>query len=204
MFDTSVLDRAIAFAVKAHAGIARRGKRIPYIVHPLEALAITATMTDNQELLAATVLHDVVEDTAFTLADIEREFGRRVAELVAGESETPVPGVPESESWHQRRQATLDRIRKQSREAKMVALGDKLSNMRAISRDYDKLGDALWGRFHVTDPAEHAWHYRGLADSLSELADTEAYQEFARLVDRVFPKDKFPPLVAGRRPEAQA
>ena len=53
--DTSFLDQAIVFAVQAHAGTPRRGKDFPYIVHPLEAMAITATMTGDQELLAAAV-----------------------------------------------------------------------------------------------------------------------------------------------------
>ena len=56
--DTSVLDKAIVFAVKAHAGTERRGKGFPYIVHPMEAVEIVATMTTDQELLAAAILHD--------------------------------------------------------------------------------------------------------------------------------------------------
>ena len=68
----------------------------------------------------------------------------------------------------------------------MVALGDKLSNMRAIARDYAVLGDALWNLFHAKDPKDHAWHYRGLADALKELDGTFAYQEFVTLIDQVF------------------
>ena len=61
--DTELLDRAIIFAVKAHAGTERRGKGFPYIVHPMEAVEIVATITPDQELLAAAALHDTVEDT---------------------------------------------------------------------------------------------------------------------------------------------
>ena len=50
--DTSLLDRAIRFAVEAHSGVERRGKGFPYIVHPMEAMAIVATMTPDQEILA--------------------------------------------------------------------------------------------------------------------------------------------------------
>ena len=49
-------------------GAVRKGNDIPYIVHPMEALSIAATMTNDPEVLAATVLHDVVEDTAITLS----------------------------------------------------------------------------------------------------------------------------------------
>ena len=65
-------------------------------------------------------------------------------------------------------------------------MGDKLSNMRAIARDYAQKGDELWNIFHVKDKALHEWHYRGLADSLSELNDTFAYQEFVSLINQVF------------------
>ena len=61
--DTSILDKAIVFAVKAHQGAERKGKGYPYIVHPMEAVSIAATMTNDQELLAAAALHDTVEDT---------------------------------------------------------------------------------------------------------------------------------------------
>ena len=184
--DTAVLDRAIIFAVKAHSGTERRGKGYPYIVHPMEAVEIVATMTSDQELLAAAALHDTVEDTDVTVEQIREEFGKRVAELVASESDTFEEGVSEEDSWHARKQAAIDRLSKASREAKIVALGDKLSNMRAIARDYAVQGDALWNLFHAKDPRDHEWHYRGLADALRELEGTSAYKEFENLINQVF------------------
>ena len=184
--NTDVLDRAIIFAVKAHSGTERRGKGYPYIVHPLEAVEIVATMTSDQELLAAAALHDTVEDTDVTLEQIRTGFGDRVADLVAAESDEIPAGVSEEESWHSRKQAAIDRLSKAGREAKMVALGDKLSNMRAIARDYAARGDALWDLFHSKDPKEHEWHYRGLADALRELEGTFAFQEFENLINQVF------------------
>lgn len=184
--DTSVLDKAIVFAVKAHAGTERRGKCFPYIVHPLEAVEIVATMTTDQELLAAAALHDTVEDTDVTLDDIRREFGDRVAKLVEEESDVFMEGVSEADSWHERKQAAIDRLSRASRDAKMVALGDKLSNARIIYRDFVQKGDKLWSIFHVKDVKEHEWHYRGLASSLKELEGTFAYTEFTNLVEKIF------------------
>lgn len=186
--NTELLDRAILFAVHAHAGTERRGKGYPYIVHPLEAVSIVATMTADQELLAAAALHDTVEDTEVTLEQLRAEFGERIASLVADESEDRPEGLNEEESWHQRKQAAIDRLAKASHDAKMVAMGDKLSNMRDIARDYAKLGDTLWNRFNAKDRKDHEWHYRGLADALSELKGTEAYREFESLINQVFAK----------------
>jgi myo-inositol-1(or 4)-monophosphatase len=184
--DSSFLDRAIIFAVKAHAGTERRDKGFPYIVHPLEAMTIVATMSGDQELLAAAVLHDTVEDTAVTIGQIEREFGTKVAQLVLAESDVEVEGMSEEDSWVQRKQAAIDRLAAAPYDAKIVALGDKLSNMRAITRDFDQKGAALWNIFHVKDPKLHEWHYRGLAASLSALHDTSAYRELTELIDKVF------------------
>ena len=185
--DTSLLDRAIVFAVRAHAGTERRGKGFPYIVHPMEAVEIVATITRDQELLAAAVLHDTVEDTDVTIEQIQAEFGDRVASFVAAESDEPHQSRDSVENWRFRKQTAIDRLARASRDAKIVALGDKLSNMRAIARDYAQQGDALWNLFHAKDPKDHEWHYRGLADSLSELRDTFAYREFENLINQVFP-----------------
>ena len=184
--NTELLDRAILFAVKAHAGTERRGKGFPYIVHPLEAVEIVATITPDQELLAAAALHDVVEDTDISADDLRAEFGNRIADLVVAESDVFEEGVSEEDSWHTRKQAAIDRLAAAPYEAKIVAMGDKLSNMRAIARDYVRMGDELWKIFHVKDIQEHEWHYRGLAASLSELSDTFAYREFVQLIDQVF------------------
>ncbi len=184
--DTTLLDRAIVFAVRAHAGTERRGKGFPYIVHPMEAVEIVATMTSDQELLAAAALHDTVEDTDVTVEQIRAEFGDHIASLVASESDIVLDGLLDEDSWHIRKQTAIDRLARASYDVKIVALGDKLSNMRAIARDYVQQGDALWSLFRVKDRKEHEWHYRGLAASLSELSDTFAYQEFLRLINQVF------------------
>lgn len=188
--DTELLDRAIIFAVKAHHNTERRGKGFPYIVHPLEAMEIVATITPDQELLAAAALHDVIEDTEVTVDELREMFGERIAYLVHAESDqidgVLFDGQNEEETWHARKQAAIDRLAAAPHDAKIVAMGDKLSNMRAIARDYKEKGDALWSIFHVKDKASHEWHYRGLADSLSELSGTFAYQEFVRLIDEVF------------------
>ena len=139
--DTSLLDNAIRFAVQAHAGTERRGKGFPYIVHPLEAMAIVATMTSDQELLAAAALHDILEDTDLTVEDLRKTFGDRIARIVEEESDTEFPGTHAADSWHDRKRIAMQHLRTASPDAKIVALGDKLSNMRAIARDYALQGN---------------------------------------------------------------
>ena len=182
-----MVDKAIKFAVDAHANTERRGKGFPYVIHVLEAMEIVATITNDPELLAAAALHDTVEDTDVTLEQIREEFGDRVAQIVNNESDEAVPDKCEQESWRDRKSAAIKRLKKASLDSKIVAMGDKLSNMRAIMRDYHREGDKLWNLFHAPGGrSDHEWHYRGLADSLSELSATEAYREFMCHLDFVF------------------
>ena len=58
----SMTDRAVKFATKAHAGQFRKGTKRPYIVHPVEVGNIVSTMTEDEEVISAALLHDTIED----------------------------------------------------------------------------------------------------------------------------------------------
>lgn len=181
---TSLLDKAITLSTAAHSGTTRKGTSLPYIVHPMEAVSIVATMTDDQEMLAAAALHDVVEDCGVTISELEKEFGERVASLVAADSNAP---RKEGDTWRSRKQAALDRLAAAPLDAKTVAMGDKLSNLRAIDIDYQKEGESLWRRFKAPNGREDIeWYYRGLAKSLSALQGTAAYDEFTQRIESAF------------------
>lgn len=183
----SLMDRAIIFATRAHSGTFRKGTNIPYIVHPIEAAAIAATMTDDPDVIAAAVLHDVVEDTDATVEEIRFFFNDRIAKLVEAESENKRRDLPPQETWMLRKMETLDFLRTRAdRDAKILALSDKLSNMRAIHRDQKSVGDKLWERFNEKRKEKHGWMYRQVADALYELQDTLAWQEYDDLVKKTF------------------
>lgn len=181
-----VLNKAIEFATKVHNGQVRKGTTIPYILHPLEAATIVGTMTTDDEIIASAVLHDVVEDTDTTVEQIEELFGYRVARLVASESEDKRENLPAQSTWKVRKQETLDHLKSATIDVKMITLGDKLSNIRAIHRDYTTIGDELWERFNQKDKNEHHWYYQGIADCLIELNGYHAYKEYCQLIDRTF------------------
>ncbi len=181
--ETSLFDKAARFAIDAHSGTERRGKGYPYIIHPMEAASIVASITNDPEMLAATVLHDVVEDTDVTIEQIRDTFGDRVAQLVQHET---APS-DKSLSWKQKKQIQLDQLASAGRDSKIVAIGDKLSNMRGVANDYALIGDKLWSRFHAPGGKKDIeWYYRGLAGALFELSETLPYQEYLRLLDNTF------------------
>lgn len=181
------IDGAINFAVQVHSGQLRKGTTTPYILHPLEAAAIVATMTDDLEIIAAAVLHDSIEDAHVSAAEIATRFGERVAALVNSESENKRDNLPAADTWLIRKQETINALKaEQDIAVKMVALGDKLSNIRAMYRDQLVLGAELWQRFNQKDPNLHAWYYRAIAEATIELAQFPAWQEYSLLVEKVF------------------
>lgn len=182
---SNIFDKAVAFAFKAHDGQKRKDGSV-YILHPLEDATIVGTMTSDLKILAAAVLHDTVEDTPVTAQDILDNFGERVAELVAHETEDKRPGVPPSESWKIRKEESLAVLKNSSIEIKMLWLGDKLSNLRSLARDYDKIGIAVFDRFNEKDPKEQYWYHSTILKYINELSDYPAYKEYKRLVNQVF------------------
>ena len=181
------VERAAAFAAKAHAGKCRKGKDKPYILHPLEAMAIVKILTDDEDVIAAAVLHDTVEDTAVTVECLEKEFGSRVAELVASVSEDKKKERSAESTWQERKQETIDGLKNASKDIKLLCLGDKLSNLREMSKDYEKIGDELWERFNQKDKAMHAWYYRTIYQILAEeFGELEEISEFGELLEFVF------------------
>jgi len=80
---TSKIEEAIDFAIKAHEGQFRKSGE-PYAVHPILVAAITAAISNDETMVIAALLHDVVEDTPYSLEDIKKRFGNEVALLVDG------------------------------------------------------------------------------------------------------------------------
>jgi myo-inositol-1(or 4)-monophosphatase len=184
-----LVNEAIAFAIKAHDGMRRKKSGLPYILHPMEAAVIVGTMTDDQNLLAAAVLHDVVEDAGVTLEEIEEKFGKRVRDLVASETEDKRAELPPSDTWRIRKEESLAILEKtEDIGVLMVWLGDKLANMRSIYRDWKVEGDTMWQRFNQKSVTEQAWYYRSIIALTERLSDTSAWIEYKTLTEIVFGK----------------
>ena len=182
-----LVSEAIAFAVQAHDGMRRKKSEVPYILHPMEAAVIVGTMTDDQNLIAAAALHDVVEDAGITIEEIEKKFGARVRELVASETEDKRADLPPTDTWRIRKEESLA-VLKNTNDigVLMVWLGDKLANMRSIYRDWKVEGDAMWQRFNQKDVREQAWYYSSIVKLTERLSDTSAWLEYKTLTELVF------------------
>lgn len=180
------LEHALEFAMRAHKGQVRKGSSVPYIVHPIETALIAMTLTRDQDIIVASLLHDIIEDTHYGAKDIENIFGPRVAHLVQLQSEDKRKGQDAADTWKIRKQEFIDSLGSQAEEEKIIALSDKLSNMRATRGGFLKHGEQFWQRFNQKDKNMHHWYYRTVADKLKEFEDTDAWQELDRLIREVF------------------
>ena len=182
-----LVSEAIAFAVRAHDGQRRKEREAPYILHPMEAAVIVGSMTDDQSIIAAAVLHDVVEDAGVTIEEVEAKFGKRVRELVASETENKREDLPPSETWRIRKEETLEILRNtDDLGVLMMWIGDKLANMRSLYRTWKVEGDEMWQKFNQKDINEQAWYYRSIARLTERLSHTSAWIEYNTLTELIF------------------
>ena len=180
MYQKNQIHEAITFAARKHAGQVRKGTDTPYIAHPMEVMQILlAEKSCSEDVIIAGILHDTLEDTDTTPAEILDRFGEDVLKIVASESED------KSKSWKERKQFTTDHLAGASMEAKLVCCADKLSNLRSMASDKETVGDKLWERFKA-GKSDVEWYYRGIAATLPELAGYKMYEELTALNNEVF------------------
>ncbi len=172
--DVQTIVKAFDFAARKHAGQKRKGSGgQPYVNHLAEVahLIAQATAGDDGELIAAALLHDVVEDQDVTIEELSSEFGPDVASLVR--EVTDDKSIPAAE----RKRRQVESTPHKSDRAKLLKIADKLSNLRSLRDDppadwpLERLRDYVaWAR-QVVDGA------RGVSPPLEQAFD-EAARDF--------------------------
>ena len=178
--DSLKIHNAIIFATLKHKSQKRKGTDIPYIVHPMEVMQILTACGCGEDVITAGILHDTLEDTDTTPEEIKENFGQKVLEIVQTESED------KSKTWKERKQHTIDDLKKAEEGTQIVCLADKLSNLRSIYADFQTDGNKLWKRFNA--PKENIkWYYDSVVDALEkDFSSLEAWKELKELTKTVF------------------
>jgi len=178
-----IIDEAIEVAAKAHTRQVRKASDVPYISHPYAVGIMLARAGCSDEIVAAGILHDTVEDTYITLEDLREKFGEKVAEIVEGCSEPD-----KSATWEQRKQHTLEYLRTAPWDVRVVSCADKLHNARTILAAREEMGDKVWERFK-RGRKEQEWYYRALVESLcgpNAQGDLPFCGELRSVIDELF------------------
>ena len=183
------LEEAIIYATIMHQGKVRALAKTPYILHPLEVAHILSTMTDDEDVICAGILHDVVEGTDGTLEEIGKRFGGRVALLVSSVSEAPHQGRTWEEVWDRRKRDLLGALR-DTRDpgVRMLWLADKLAGVRLLAGAYSERGERVWDDLPQYDPETYRWYLRTIVEELElTLNKTGAFKELVRHVNSIWP-----------------
>jgi (p)ppGpp synthase/HD superfamily hydrolase len=176
-------EKALTYATRIHGGRLRKKTRIPYIAHIIGVAAIAMEYGANETEAIAALLHDAVEDCggAKRLRDIERKFGKKVARIVDGCTDTDRTPKP---PWLERKKAYVAHVRHAPMPTKLVSASDKLHNVRAILTNYRKEGERLWSRFNGGKQGA-LWYYRALVKAFTGKRIEPLVQELNRTLTQL-------------------
>lgn len=180
-----IKEKAKLFAVRAHMGQIRKGEPDkPMIIHPISVGELLESFGYDDNVIAAGYLHDVVEDTKYTIEDIEREFGSDIAFLVMCASEPD-----KSLAWEERKKHKIEKIKELSLRDKLVICADKINNLEDLFLKFEKTGARDFSAFRRGEEKQ-IWYYTGVYESLiaGEDKDLPIFVRLKDLLDKVFYK----------------
>lgn len=175
-----IVEHAIQFATKAHDGQYRKGSDIPYITHPFAVAMLLRSEGCPDEVVAAGLLHDTVEDTNVTLEDIKINFGDTVAHIVEGCSEPN-----KSLSWEERKRHTIQYLKTADQSVRLVACADKFHNLRSIRDDLEHNGEEVWKKFK-RGRRQQEWYYKNIVTSLEQGPSFPLLEKLRKEIELVF------------------
>ena len=155
------IEKAKHFAIKAHRGQVRKSEpEKPMIIHPINVANILKEYEFDENVICAGYLHDVVEDTEYTIEDIENNFGKDVASLVSGASEPD-----KSLSWEDRKKHTIGIIKTLDLRHKALICADKISNLEDMRILFEKKSEYDFSAFKRGFESQK-WYYTEVYNSL--------------------------------------
>ena len=182
----NIKDKAKKFAIEAHKGQIRKADpEKPEIVHPINVGNILEEYEFDENVVAAGFLHDVVEDTSYTIEDIDKEFGKDIASLVMGASEPD-----KSLSWEDRKKHTIESIKNLDIRHKAIVCADKISNLEDLRIISEIRGEYNFSAFRRGFDSQK-WYYNGVYESLIQNEDKSLpmFIRLKELIDYIFDND---------------
>jgi len=172
--------QAFAYAARLHARQRRKGTNKPYIGHLMSVTSIVISYGGDEEMAIAALLHDAVEDQGGMkrLREIQRKFGKRVARMVDGCTDSYDEPKP---PWLARKQKYIARVAKEGADTRLVSAADKLSNARDILQDVRAYGDQAFERFQGKKEGT-LWYYRTLVREFGKAGSNPLVEELERVV----------------------
>ena len=125
---TSLVDKAIAFATKAHTGQTRNNGQTPYVTHPIKVMELLKQFTLDEIILISAIGHDLYEDTDVNYYDVEKEFGVAVADLIGEVTNTWDDQI----KWEDKALLTYRHVQHMSYGAYLIKMADRICNLNEM------------------------------------------------------------------------
>lgn len=180
--ELELIDYAIYFATKAHTGQKRKTEQdVDMIFHPFTVGMILQRAGAKTECVIAGILHDVVEDTKYTLEDIKEQFGTQIANIVDEVSEN------KSLPWKERKIEAINKIKTASMDGKLVKCADKISNLESLYNLYQEEGEEVWKSFNKPKE-EQKWYYTNMFQAvlMNTTEENMLFDRYKRILNKVF------------------
>ncbi len=176
-------EEALVYATRIHGGQLRKKTQIPYIGHLLGVTAIAMEYGANLTEAIGALLHDAVEDCGGPerQREIEEFFGKEVADIVAGCTDTDQTPKP---PWRERKEKYIADLRTASASTRLVSASDKLHNVRAIVPNLREEGEEVWSRFNAGKEGA-LWYYRTLVTAFRQHGTNSLIDELDRAVNEM-------------------
>jgi (p)ppGpp synthase/HD superfamily hydrolase len=174
----TLIEQATRVAVVAHKDQVRKSDGSPYVVHPIMCAMLLQRHGFPEVVVAATLVHDVLEDTPVTEEELRRELGNEVVDLVCMVTED------KSLEWRARKERYVDMVRNTSEGVKAVSLADKIHNMCSLLDAYEAEGPMLWGKFN-RGKEDKLWFEESMLAMFRETWDHPLIEEYAVLIEKM-------------------
>lgn len=179
----NIKEKAKKFAIKAHMGQVRKSEPDkPMIMHPISVGMMLEEYRYDDQVVAAGYLHDVVEDTKYTIEDIEKEFGKEIADLVMGASEPD-----KSLSWEERKKHTIEETKTLPLRNKLIVCADKINNLEDMMVIFERNGKKDFSAFKRGEK-DQKWYFTNVYESLinNEDKDLPIFKRLKNVIEMVF------------------
>lgn len=171
----NIIDKTAKIMLAAHKNQTRKTDGSPYVAHPMMVAKKLARLDLKDEVVAAALLHDVLEDTDFDKSKLEKEVGKEVYKIVLAVSED------KDMEWEERKQKYIDTVINSPEEVKFVSIADKIHNLESLIKTHQEMGPAIWERFN-RGKEKKMWFEKKLLEGFKKTWSHDLVDEYEKLI----------------------
>jgi len=178
MQNNNLIEKAAQISVSAHKEQRRKTDGSPYAVHPIMVAFLLDRHGFSDDVIAAALVHDVLEDTDFPREEIINILGQDILEIVDKVSED------KSLEWKARKEKYIETVKQSNEKVKAVSIGDKIHNAKSLIAFHKEHGAETWDKFNKPKDLK-LWFEKEMLKAFKETWDHPLIAEYEKLVNEM-------------------